>query len=480
MTRPHEQAARAERAREVGLFRYALVREAADPALTRKQRGALVRALAAAEHKGPDGSLVRVSRPSLDRWVRAWRTGGFDALVPEPRVVQRRTPQQVLDLAVALKKEVPARTAAQVAAVLAEQGGVVVPSERTLQRHFADLGLNVAATGAGQVFGRFEAVHANDRWTGDAMHGPTVAGKKALLFAFLDDHTRKLVGYRWVRREDTVRAEAALRAAIASHGVPGQVYLDNGAAFVDSQLARAMACLGIRLVHSRPGRPQGRGKIERFFRTVRDQFCCEVGPGRDVADLAELNLLFTAWVETVYHTRSHCETGQSPAERWSWSWTARAEAGLPGPVHPSPDQLREAFLWSAWRTVTKTATVSLEGNTYEVDAALTGRKVELVFDPSDLTRIDVRYDGRPMGQAVPHQVRAHTHPKARPDETDQPPAATGIDYLRLVAVRHEQTLARRIAYADITAAPAGQHRAPTPVEAPFDIFDQPTTTGQQR
>jgi putative transposase len=82
--RDDEVAARAQRARAIGLFRYQLVREAADPALSTRARGRLVRALAAREHTNPSGRRVRVSRDTLDRWIRAWRRGGFDALVPEP------------------------------------------------------------------------------------------------------------------------------------------------------------------------------------------------------------------------------------------------------------------------------------------------------------------------------------------------------------------------------------------------------------
>ncbi len=134
-----DQQARAERAREIALFRYALIREAADPALTTRQRGRLVRALACREHTGPAGTRVRVSRATIDRWIRDWRAGGFDALVPEPRRVAPRTPAELLELAVVLKKEAPARTAAQVAAVLRAHAGVA-PSERTLQRHFVALG----------------------------------------------------------------------------------------------------------------------------------------------------------------------------------------------------------------------------------------------------------------------------------------------------------------------------------------------------
>src|SRR6478752_5598444 len=132
------------------------------------------------------------------------------------------------------------------------------------------------------------------------------------MFAFLDDHSRVAVGYRFGFAEDTVRLAAALQPALGSRGVPGSVYVDNGSAFVDNWLLRACAVLGIRLVHSRPGQPQGRGKVERWFRTVREQFLVEITPAQGPADLVELNTLFTAWVDTVYHRRAPTETEQTP------------------------------------------------------------------------------------------------------------------------------------------------------------------------
>jgi putative transposase len=131
-----------------------------------------------------------------------------------------------LDLAVKLKREAPARTAAQVAEVISAAQGWA-PSERTIQRLFARLGLNTRPDGTPpEAFGRFEAAAANDRWTGDALHGPRVGGHKAYLFAFIDDHSRALTGYRWGHSEDTVRLEAALRHGLGARGIPRSVYVD--------------------------------------------------------------------------------------------------------------------------------------------------------------------------------------------------------------------------------------------------------------
>ncbi len=444
-----EEQARLERARAIGLFRYMLIREAADPALSSRQRGALVRQIAAREHADPSGQPVRLTRWTLDRWIRAWQQGGFDALVPSPRQSQPRTPPEVMTLAAALKKENPARTAAQVQRILKTQSGWA-PDERTIQRMFIRTGLTSLATAEqAPAFGRFEASRPNEIWTGDALHAIRLDGRKTYLFAFIDDHSRAVMAARFGLAEDTIRLAAALRPALASRGVPEHVYVDNGSAFVDAWLMRACARLGIKLVHSQPGRPQGRGKIERFFRTVRGQFLAELTEARaaQVKDLAELNRLFTAWTETVYHAREHSETGQPPLARW--------EAGGPFPL-PAAASLAEAFRWSEWRTVNKTAPVYMHGNRYQVDPALARRRVELVFDPFDLTVLSVRCGGQDAGTATPHHITRHAHPKARPEPLpgDDAPRATGIDYLALLGAQHDRQAAARVNYAAlITPAP---------------------------
>ena len=441
-----------ERRREIGLFRYALVRDLVDPALSKAERGRLVRALAERDHFGPDGRIVMVSRVTLDRWVRAYRQGGFEALVPRPRVVAPRTSAGMLEFAFALKLERPERTAAQVREIMLQAAGdgERVLGLRTLQTHLARQGLNVRGDGrqVGKVYGRFEAPARNELWQGDGLHGPMLAGHssgRAVLLAFIDDHSRLLVGWRWGTGEDVFRLEAALRSGLMSRGVPKSILVDRGSPFVSSQLLRACAVLGVKLVHASPRAATTKGKIERVFRTVRDQFLVEIDDG---VELAELNRLFSAWLEVVYHRRTHTETGQTPIERFD-------AAGAP--KLPTPALLREAFLWSQERTVTKTATVSLHSNQYSVDAALVGRKVELVFDPFDLTRIEVRYRHRPFGLAVALQIGRHTHPQAE-RELPPPPTGTGIDYLKLLAEQRDAEITgHRIDYSAL-AQPDGDDR----------------------
>jgi putative transposase len=253
-----EAAARRQRAQEIALWRWTLVEPAMDPALTARQRGAIVRDLASREHEGPDGKRkVPVSRRTLDRWVVARRDGGFEALVPDPRQCPPRTDGEVVDLAAGLKMENPARTAAQVRRILvARLGPAQVPGERAIQRWFAARELNTRPAGRPpEAFGRFQADAVNEIWTADLMNGPVIGGRDCHLSVIIDDRSRFLPAARFVRRPDAFRFAGVFRAALATCGVPSVLYCDNGSCYADRSLRRTCAVLGIKLTHSAPGRP---------------------------------------------------------------------------------------------------------------------------------------------------------------------------------------------------------------------------------
>ena len=250
---------------------------------------------------------------------------------------------------------------------------------------------------------------------------------RARLFLIVDDHSRLLVDGRFFAHENARACQDLLRRAVTRRGVPDVLYADNGAPFSNAWLARTCAVLGIRLVNSRPYSPEGRGKQERLNRYIREAFLAEA-THQGIESLDALNDLFAAWAEHVANRRTHAETGETPISRFE-------KAGPPRQAGPT--RLAEAFRWSVTRRVTRTATVPLEGNAYAVDPALTGRRVELRYDPEDLTRIDVYLDGKPAGAAVPFITRRHVH-RAVPQAAGPRPAPTGIDYLGLVAAAHDE------------------------------------------
>jgi putative transposase len=346
-----------------------------------------------------------------------------------------------LELAAALRREAPARSAPQIVEIIDRTRGWTV-SARTLQRFFTVQGLDRARLeGRHRAYGRFEAAACGDLWTADAWDGPALAelaGKHAQLFSIIDDHSRLIPHGAFYADVGEWSFQRCLRTAVGRRGIPRVLYQDNGSAQTSGQLKLICTRLGIRMTHSRPGRPQGRGKKERIYRTVAEQFAVEVDVV-GVDTLAQLNTYWAAWIEQVYHRRIHTSTGQSPLERWMAGPSSLRDA-------PDPDALAEAFLWSVQRTVTATRTVSLHGNLYDVDASLVGRRVALVYDPTDLTSVSVFDHDTPAGTAVPARLRAHVDPKLKQALGPGPGPATGIRYLDAVVADHAAALRGDITY----------------------------------
>ena len=135
--------------------------------------------------------------------------------------------------------------------------------DTTLQRLSGRLELSAPVPGPGEedrAFARFECTRPNEMQADGTLHGPVIGGRKSYLFAFIDDHSRAVMGCRWAHHDDVVRMAAAFRPALQARGVPKSVYPGNGSAFVDAWLLRGCAVPGIKLIHSRPGKPEGRGK----------------------------------------------------------------------------------------------------------------------------------------------------------------------------------------------------------------------------
>jgi hypothetical protein len=227
----------------------------------------------------------------------------------------------------------------------------------------------------------------------DVMHGPAVVvdgrrKRKAYLVALLDDATRIVPFCAFTLSENTAAFLPVLEQGVMRRGIPKRLYVDNGSAYRSHHLALVCARLGITLVHARPHSPQGKGKQERWFRTVRMQFCATLREG-DLASLEVLNRKLWAWVEGEYHQSPHKGLdGKTPFDAWAMS---SGDVRLPGPEL----DLREMFLFEQRRKVHADRTVSLGGVVYEVDAALVGETVTLRFNPSKPgAPIDVWHRGK--------------------------------------------------------------------------------------
>jgi putative transposase len=432
----------------VALFRFSVISEAVSDALTGAERGAIVRRVAGESHRCVDGEHRRFSRCTLDRWIAAYRRHGLSGLAPHQRsdTGMARDNTEWFELAERLRREVPARSAAHIVDIIGRAHGVWL-ADRTVRAHLARKGLHRAALAAepAKAFGRFEASRPNEIWIGDVLVGPFVphprvtGSKRAKLFLLVDDHSRLIIHGRWTPEENTRAGQDVLRAAIGKHGLPVSYYCDNGSPYSNAHLDRTCAVLGIHLVHSKPYQPQGRGKQERLNRFIRDRFLTEaIAAG--ITDFDQLNDRFDAWAESSANTRVHTETGETPVARFNTGFTASL---------PDPALVTEAFLWAAHRVVTKTATISFQGNRYSVDASLVGRHVELRYDPTNLASIAVYHEGTHVGAATPFTIGRHVHPAVPQAAPEPPPEPVGIDYLALIEDQHTRDNLGDIPYRDI-------------------------------
>jgi putative transposase len=232
------------------------------------------------------------------------------------------------------------------------------------------------------------------------------------------------------------RMERVLKVGILRRGLPKAIYVDNGLVYSSTQFGAACATLGIQRIHAAPYSPQGKGKQERFFETLRAQFLPEV-EASDVALLSDLNESLWAWIECIYHQHTHGETGQTPSARYT--------AGLEHVRPADPETMRLAFLWREKRKVRRNATISLQSNVYQVDPALAGRTLTLHYDPFDLSHVELYLEDRHLGTATVTVQKRQRHLQVERLVTDppqpDPKPSSSLDFL--AALREEYRTQRQ-------------------------------------
>ncbi len=398
----------------------------------------------------PDGQNVRIHRRTIARWVARWREHGYPGLLPEVRVdhgTRRLLPENVLQRAIELRREKPDRSVRTLIRML-ELDKLVEPGQvkrSTLSHALCRAGVSRCEVKVTQEeYRRREAPYPNCLWQADTQYAlrlPDAAGRRHTIYlvACLDDYSRH-VAARYYPADDRPALADLLRRAILQRGLPEILYCDNGSNYKSRFLADACAELGVQLRHARPYRPQGKGKMERWFKTCDLQLNQEaqalIDHGR-ITTLDQAQEFLHAWLASEYNSRVHSATKECPDERLTHM----------DPEHPirrvDPVTLTQAFLWKESRVVTSVGTISLEGNEYEVDHALARRKVTLRFDPFDLSHIFVEWQDKSYGEAVPLQlVRDYSRQvKAPPAPAQEEATQEHSSYLHLLQAADE---ARRV------------------------------------
>jgi putative transposase len=428
------------KAEKLALFRYGLIAPLVIEPLARGELTRRAEEIASRHYEIPHSKRRALSVDTLLEWAKRYRNGGFEALAPKPRQDRgqpRAIPPQLATLIERLKRENPHRTGMTLLRELALSSGKDEPplSASTLYRFLKQRGLSERQLLAPPSRKKFEAELANQIWQADMLFGPWVerpgGGRmQVFLHATLDDASRLIPHAQFYPSQGLDAALDCLRQAMAARGVPVRLYIDNAKMYRSPQLARIAASLGTLIIHSRPYQPEGRGKIERCFRTVREQFLANLDRKR-LLSLDQLNERLHAWIESVYHRSEHSAIGTTPLLRW------QKDIEQVRQLPPGAD-LRRLFLHRLDRLVRRDSTFLLRNRLYEAPSHLAGHTVEVRFDPVDTAEVEVWFQGKLQAAArLLDPIVNGQLPSAKPDAPPTP-ESTGINFVELVNEKKDE------------------------------------------
>jgi transposase InsO family protein len=386
----------------------------------------------------PNGREGKASLSTLRRKLNRYGKGGFSALARKPRTDRnkpRAVPAEVMAYAVELKREQPRRSEEVINRFLQDRFGLTVPRS-TLYRHLREAGATRLKLGMvkKKVRKRWTRDHTHDLWVGDFEEGPYVQqGDEALpthLSGFIDAHSRYAVEARYYLRQSLDILIDSLLRALATHGAPRELYLDNAKVYHAHGLKAACGRLHVNLLHRPPYDPAPGGLIERFFQTAQSQFEAEVRAGA-ILSLDKLNRALSAWLEMAYHQRVHSETKQTPKERYGQGLTVIRQVDMA--------EVLASFMRREERTVHRDfADVQLRNRFYRVDSKLRGDKIEVRYDPFGALEVVHLYSlkGHYLGEGMLHHRQSSGTVPPR-SESGKPKNS----YLDLLFRQHEEQLA---------------------------------------
>lgn len=372
------------RAQKEALFRYSVLGGVVSRRLRRGELKRALRELARKVWTDPWGKLRVVAAKTLEEWFYRYRRHGFDGLLPRPRSDRGRSrvlPADVRTLILDLKREDYGRSAYLILKELEEAGvlrrGQV--SVSTIQRLLRREGLSGPRRELERpVRLRWQASQCGELWQGDALHGPKLLDRasgrevRVKIFALLDDRSRLVPYLRADFHETQQEFLTVLLGAILRRGIPGAILLDNHGSFTGFDVEIACAKLGTRLVFARPYDGPAKGKIERFWRTLRAHCLDRLEP-RKIESLDDLNLRLSAWIESEYNSRPHSSlSGKSPLAVWEEDSDRIRWVEEPGEVE-------KAFTHTLERRVRGDSTCQVWGRAYEVPSHLRGRTVKIHY-----------------------------------------------------------------------------------------------------
>lgn len=390
-----------------------------------------------------------LSERTLRRYLNAYRKQGLDGLKPKARGRQTTDsiPQEILEEAILLRREVPGRSIRQIIQTLEWEGKVAPGTVKrsTLQDQLARRGYSSRHmrmyTAKGTAARRFQHQQRNALWQSDIKFGSYLitdsngTKRQAYLVLVVDDATRFVMHGQWYDTLEQIIVQDALRQAMSKYGLPSAVYFDNGKQYRTKWMARACAKLGIRLLYAKPYSPEGTGKNERINRTV-DGFLNELRLEKRMT-LDKINEWFQVWLSECYQAQPHSALNNNMSP----------EVAYRSDPHPlrfiEPELLADAFLHSEERKVDKSGCISFMGKKYEVGMLFIGRTVTVVFDPADISELTIEYEGHSPWKARELVIGTRTGTRPEMPSTLGTVPADSSRVLRGAKQKHEERKAHQ-------------------------------------
>jgi len=388
-----------EQKMDVALYRFSLLA----PVLNNQvdDANAYFERVACQAHEVPHYGQRQYTVRTIRRWLYTYRRGGLDALKPQKRKDSgsfRCIPQVLQDKILAARQENPLITVALFYEELL-RSGVLLRADasyysvyRLLRKHGL---VKVADAGPCKERKKFAFDQVNRLWQGDMMVGPCILvndrKKSTNLFAFIDDCSRLVPFACFEQEQDLEALKRVYVEAVVRRGIPQTVYLDNAKIYRSKLFHEALARMGTVVAHTEPYDAASKGKIERFFRTVRERFLPMAGTP---CSIDELNMAFWQWLEEDYHRRVHSGIGMSPLDKYL------SQAGCLKLVS-DPEAVRRLFLKRETRRVNKDCTISVKGYLLEVPPELVGQRIEVRFDPGNPKEVFLYRDNELIAEATP-------------------------------------------------------------------------------
>lgn len=387
-----------DRNMEIATFRFGIISDFVVGArLNYGEKERLVREKASKSYNIPYSKQSSISKSTIKKWILDYRTAGnrIEGLIPRPRKDSGkfRSLDASIQMAIReIKAEKPDLTGIALVTELQHRKYIALNEKINLSVLYRFLKKEkLMRTQKVKDRRAFEATAPNELWQSDVLHGPYVTHngrkKKTYLIAILDDHSRIIPHARFYFSETLDSFKNCFKEAIERRGLPQKLYIDNGSCYRAINLEQVTASLGIGLVHTPPYTPQGRGKIERWFRYVRENF---ISVNQNISSLEKLNEVFDDWL-TAYHNKKHSVTGETPLERYKKNMKC---------VRPAPKDLLNYFRLVQFRTVKKDRTIQLSGTIFEVPVELIDLKIEARYHQESPRDVELYFDGRSYGNAV--------------------------------------------------------------------------------